>query len=155
MMNLRFSQALPEDARLLTEIAQLSKGHWQYPLHWIEAWLPQLTVTAEFISKHPTVRAHIETQTIGFYALSQTEPTSDLIHFWLLPGFIGRGFGRVMFLDAVARARAGGVTTLRIESDPHAEGFYRCMGCIRVASSFSTLHGQQRELPVLQYSTGR
>lgn len=152
MFDLGFHQAVPEDACVLTEIALLSKAHWQYSQHWLEAWQPQLTITPEFIAQHLTIKASLETRTAGFYALSRTAPASDLLHFWLLPDFIGQGLGRRIFLDVVARAGAAGITTLRIESDPNAEGFYRRMGCLPAGSSISTMDGQRRELPVLHYS---
>jgi GNAT superfamily N-acetyltransferase len=69
---------------------------------------------------------------IGFYALTGDGETRVLEHFWIAPAHIGRGVGRTLFAHTVATLNAHGATTLRIESDPNAEGFYLKMGARRV-----------------------
>jgi GNAT superfamily N-acetyltransferase len=66
---------------------------------------------------------------------------------WVLPDWIGRGAGRALLCHAIEHLRADGARTLRIESDPYAEGFYVHMGARRVGEAPSTPEG--RTLPVL------
>ncbi|RYD49502.1 MAG: N-acetyltransferase, partial [Verrucomicrobiaceae bacterium] len=104
---LHFSPACSGDALLLSGIARASKAHWRYPAEWMEAWLPQLEITGDFITAHTVITAQLGGQTIGFYAIGGEAPLADLLHFWLLPDFIGRGMGKRMFQHALATARAG------------------------------------------------
>jgi len=143
--------ARPEDAARLTEIAFAAKRHWGYPNRWIENWRDQLTVTTEFIARHDTFLAVMDTQAVGFYALRRKDTLVELVHLWVLPGWMRRGIGRALFRHAVERAKALGFQKVEIESDPNAEGFYLRMGARRVGVNVRMVEQQRRELPVLVY----
>jgi predicted GNAT family N-acyltransferase len=95
-------------------------------------WKDALTVTPDFIARHLVYRAGHGSDIVGFYALTGEGSTRVLEHFWIAPADIGSGVGRTLFAHTVATLKAQGATTLRIESDPHAEGFYLKMGALRV-----------------------
>jgi GNAT superfamily N-acetyltransferase len=141
--------AKPEDAERLTEIAFAAKRHWGYPELWMESWRDLLTVSPEFIQSHETFLAVINGQSVGFYALGRNNGRADLLHLWVLPGWMGKGIGRSLFQHAIGRTKALGFRELEIESDPNAEGFYRRLGARRVDVRLHTLEQQRRELPVL------
>ena len=61
-----------------------------------------------------------------------------------------RGVGRRLWEHAVAVAKAGGFTTVLIEADPHAEGFYLAMNAERIGVVPSTVI-PGRSLPRLRY----
>ena len=42
-------RARPRHAAVLTQITLAAKCHWNYPARWIQFWLPQLTVTPDYI----------------------------------------------------------------------------------------------------------
>jgi GNAT superfamily N-acetyltransferase len=149
MMEIR--AARPEDAERLTEIAFSAKRHWGYPENWIKSWRDILTVSHEFIATHETFSAVIEDQPVGFYALAQKGRRIDLLHFWVLPEWMGRGIGRSLFCHAVERVKALGFQELEIESDPNAERFYLQLGARRVGTNTYAVDRQRRELPVLIY----
>jgi ribosomal protein S18 acetylase RimI-like enzyme len=141
--------ARPEDAARLTEIAFAAKRHWGYPDRWMEIWRDDLTIAPEFIVNHETYAAVFSSQIIGFYALNQTDDHLALLHLWVSPGWMGRGFGRTLFSHSLERTKALGFRSLRIESDPNAEGFYRRMGARRIGVNVYTVAQQRRELPIL------
>jgi hypothetical protein len=62
---------------------------------------------------------------------------------FLEPHAIGRGYGRRMWDDAVAGARADGSSELLIESDRFAEDFYLTMGAVRVGAAASRMEGRR------------
>ncbi len=66
------------------------------------------------------------------------------------PVYIGRGLGKKLWTDAVARSRALGHHTLTLIADPNAEGFYRKQGAIRVGEIVSAAEAT-RILPKLKY----
>jgi GNAT superfamily N-acetyltransferase len=145
---MQITQAKPEDAPVLTEIAFAAKRHWGYPERWIEHWHDALTITPDSVLKHETYAALVDGRIAGFYALARKERSLELLHLWVLPQAMGGGVGRSLFLHAVERTRALGFRELEIESDPNAEAFYLRLGARRVGSSIREL---ERQLPILIY----
>jgi GNAT superfamily N-acetyltransferase len=86
----------------------------------------------------------------AFYALAMRGADAVLDHFWVQPERMGRGIGRELFGHAVGTARAGGATRLEIDSDPHAEAFYRRMGARRIGEVPADVDGVRRVLPRLE-----
>ena len=142
-------RASPGDAGVLTRIAFAAKSYWGYPERWIELWQEALTITPEFISDNEVYGAVFEEELGGFYALVERGREVELEHLWVSPEHIGAGIGRALFDHAVRRAAALGATTLSIEADPNAEGFYRRMGARRVGENVYEIEGHRRELPLL------
>ena len=146
-------RAGPDDADALTRIAFAAKSYWGYPGRWIEQWQESLTITPGFITDNEVYAAVFEEEMGGFYALVERGSEVELEHLWVLPEHTGTGVGRALFDHAVRRAAALGVTTLRIEADPNAEGFYRRMGARRVGETSYPIDGQRRVLPLLVVDT--
>lgn len=136
---------------MLTEIAFAAKRHWGYPEPWISSWIHMLTIQPAFIAEHETYAAYIDGRIAGFHALRRGANQMHLEHLWVLPRAMRRGVGRALFAHAVERVRALGFSTLEIESDPNAAGFYERMGARQIGSIISELAGQRRELPLLVY----
>jgi ribosomal protein S18 acetylase RimI-like enzyme len=142
-------RAKPEDASALTAIALSAKRHWRYPEHWIESWLPLLTILPDYIRTHETFVGQVEQRNIGFYALAKEEDRISLEHLWVLPEAMGKGIGRALFTHALGRASEMGFSEIDIESDPNAEGFYLRLGAQRTGTKVQHVAGQRRELPLL------
>jgi GNAT superfamily N-acetyltransferase len=142
-------RAGPEDADALTRIAFAAKGYWGYPGRWIEQWQEALTITPGFVGDNEVYAAVLEGEMGGFYALVERGREVELEHLWVLPEHIGAGIGRALFDHAARRTAALGATTLSIEADPNAEGFYRRMGARRVGENVYEIEGHRRELPLL------
>ncbi len=142
-------RARPDDADALTRIAFAAKSYWGYPERWIEQWQEALTITPRFITDNEVYAAVFEEEIAGFYALVERGSEVELEHLWVSPEHIGAGIGRALFDHAVRRAAALGATTLSIEADPNAEGFYRRMGARRVGENVYEIEGHRRELPLL------
>ena len=149
-LNFTVSPARPQDAAELTRIARAAKRHWGYPDEWMALWRDQLTVTAQDIAAYPTFVAQAGNQMLGFCAVSQRDDVASLEHLWVLPDAMGHGVGRRLFEQAATQARQNGAAALQVESDPHAVGFYRLMGCQPAGENVYDLDGQPRRLPVLR-----
>ena len=144
-------RAKAEDADALTAIAHTAKRSWGYPERWIEAWRDILTMRPDFIAANIAFCAKDESGPVGFYVLTKEEDGLHLDHLWIDPNSMGHGIGRALFEHAVARATAAGFTTIKIEADPNAEGFYQRMGAQRIGTSATLVEGQRRELPLMLY----
>jgi hypothetical protein len=66
---------------------------------------------------------------------------------------MGTGIGRMLWQDCLGAAARIGLSEIRIESDPFAEGFYRAMGATRVGDVPSQSI-PDRTLPLLSFDMG-
>ena len=129
--------ARPEEARLLSELAQRSKASWGYDDAFLDAVREQLTFTAEdFDTGHIFVLV-VDGVVTGLYRLGGEPPQGLLTDLWLEPEFQGRGFGRRLWEHALASAAALAYRSLVLEADPNAEGFYAAMGAARIGERVS------------------
>ena len=146
-MNIEIRKACREDCDELTRIAYAAKRYWGYPEEYIRLWRADLTVTLDFLDRHPVYCAVAGSRVVGFYAVAGEGATRKLEHMWVDPEHIRTGVGTRLFLHAVDALRAAGVSVLRIASDPNAEGFYQQMGARHAGKVPSKPVG--RELPLL------
>lgn len=141
--------ARAEEAAALSALALRAKAHWGYDEAFLAACRDDLIVTPEAITTGTIRVATRDDQPCGFYELAFAGETATLDDLWVDPGTIGQGYGRALWRHAVAIARARGCHELRVQSDPHAEGFYRVMGAERIGTQTSTV-APDRELPLLR-----
>jgi len=139
--------ARPTDAPALSALARRAKAHWGYPEALLRMWRDELTFTPATIAAQDVLVAEEAGAPIGVVALSYEGETAEVEHLWIDPAAVGRGLGRLLFSRAAARAHRRGARRLVIDSDPHAEAFYRRMGARRVGSTPSRPAG--RALPRL------
>lgn len=141
-----------DEAGLLSDLALRSKAHWGYDAAFLEACRPELTLSPEQAVETRVVRNAAGT-ILGFHLLApdpnDRPDRGELLMLFVDPSAIGSGVGRVLLEDAVAGAARWGWTTLRVESDPGAEGFYLRYGARRVGRVPSgSVAG--RKLPLLE-----
>lgn len=142
--------AQPEHADILTQITIAAKRHWNYPEHWIQIWLPLLTITPEYISRYETWIATLNDKPVAYYSLKEAENDLWLDNLWVLPEQMGKGIGKELFVHALERSRKCGVSVIKIEADPNAQPFYEHMGARKIGKHHSEIDGQLRVLPVME-----
>lgn len=148
-VGLTLRAARPGEADDLTELVMRSKAHWGYDADFLRQVRPALTLTDRHLAA--TVVAELDGRLAGVATLAGEEFEGELDLLFVDPWAIGKGVGRALFRDAVARAHTLGMTRLLIESDPYAEEFYLRMGATRIGETISTATG--RTLPLLAVIT--
>ncbi|HVQ93627.1 MAG TPA: GNAT family N-acetyltransferase [Mycobacteriales bacterium] len=113
---------------MLSELALRSKAYWGYDKDFLDACRAELSFDAADVLARRIVLAESAGRVLGFYSLDGRPPQGELGNLWLDPVAIGTGLGRRLWQHALEVARGAGFTVLRIEADPHAEGFYLAMG---------------------------
>lgn len=123
-----------EEAGLLSDLALWSKGDaGGYDATFFEACRAELTLTPETAARAAVNRAR----------------HGRLEMLFLDPDTIGTGVGRLLYDDAVQRARSRGWRSMVLDADPGAESFYLRMGARRIGETPSnSIPG--RVLPVLE-----
>ena len=122
--------ALPSEALVLSSLALRSKAHWPYDPVKLAAYRPQLEVFLEDIVAGSVFVAELDSRVVGFYALS-SDPASWRLHFLFVePKFIGRRFGKLLWLHALDSARGRGWRSLSFYADGYAvDAFYKYQNC--------------------------
>lgn len=141
-------RARRDDGPALTELALRAKSHWGYDGEFLEAARPDLTIDEATIRRARISVLERASVIVGFYGLLGAPPTGRLEWMFLEPTVIGRGYGRLMWNEALKEAEAVGFSQLEIESDRFAEPFYLAMGAQRVGATPSPVDGAP--LPLLQ-----
>ena len=140
----------PKEADQLTQIALRAKRHWGYPEHWMEIWTPLLTFDAAYFEANESWVAEVENQPVAFYTLLDREGIAWLDNLWVVPEYIGKGLGKLLFQHAEQLACARGYAILQLEADPNATGFYEKMGMYKIGEQHSEIEGQPRVLPLME-----
>ena len=144
-----FQAATADQAQLLSDIAIEAKGYWGYSREQLEIWRDGLRIEPDYIQKHTVRTVKVNGDVVGFFAITQGE-TAMLDHLWILPAVIGRGIGKLAFLEIITECQKLGIDTFTIISDPDAEGFYLHHGAVKVGEVESI--PQKRMLPKLQFN---
>ncbi len=131
-LSLSARRAEPVEADALSALAFRSKAFWGYDAEFLEACRSELTLTAELIDTGEVHLIENGEGAIGFYSLLHWNSDVELGHFFVDPGYIRQGVGKLLWDDAVERSVALGYGRLIIESDPNAEGFYVKLGAERI-----------------------
>lgn len=139
--------AEPHEAAAITGLARRSKAHWGYSQDFLDLVRDMLTVYPDEIRDERVVVADHAGTLLGYYRLEGEPPDGELADLFVEPRAIGTGLGRRLWEHVVASARTRGFRQLELESDPHAEPFYRHMGAERVGE-FEAASG--RLLPIMR-----
>jgi GNAT superfamily N-acetyltransferase len=145
-------RARPDEAPAISELAFRSKAHWGYDREFLETCREDLSLSPREITDKPVyVLVGDDGRMAGFYSLDPAEDGRvELDDLFVDPTYIGKGVGRRLWDHAVATAHDLGFRELIIQSDPHAEGFYRAMGAEPAGERESTVT-PGRMLPLLRF----
>lgn len=149
----RFRPARPEELEAITALAIRSKRYWGYSDAFMAALKPELTFRQADLDDPLTWVEVLESDgsLIGALRMRRRTELAYLEDLWIDPQVIGQGFGRIGFERAVGIGRGWGKGVMELESDPHAEPFYRHLGCERVwMSPVSVVPG--RSVPLMRYA---
>src|SRR5687768_15699017 len=142
--------AVPDDAEALSQVALSAKAHWGYPENLMQAWTPELTFSPEYFNDNESWVAIVDDRPVAFYTLQDRAGAAWIENLWVLPNYIGKGVGRLLFLHALSRSRELGYRILQLEADPNAVGFYEKMSMSRIGERRLETAGQARVLPMME-----
>jgi len=141
--------ALNSDHQILSHITQQSKAHWGYSPEQLEKWREELTISPQYIEQNEVYKLEIDQEIIAYYAYIVLEDgLVELDNMFVLPDYIGQGYGKYLMNDFMERVKAAGFKTIRLYSEPHAEKFYRKLGFKVVGQFESSIKG--RFLPIME-----
>jgi N-acetylglutamate synthase-like GNAT family acetyltransferase len=137
------------DLDALNKISVASKSYWGYPQDWMDKWLPDLQLTENDFSVQSIFKLEVGKSIIGFCAIQENKSNYEIMHLWVLPDHIGKGYGALLLNESLKKS----VTQIKdiiVEADPNAEAFYARQGF----STFDKIasYPKGRFLPVMKKS---
>lgn len=127
---LRLRTPHTDEAAALTELCLRSKAVWGYDEAFMRAVQDELTLTASAMETSFLMVAEIDGNVAGVAQVRVEGERAELDKLFIEPAHLGDGIGRALFDWARKTARDARATTLVIDADPGAAGFYRRMGAV-------------------------
>ena len=146
---MKIQKAKLEDHHELSELTKKSKAYWGYGEEQIKAWASDLTITSKYIEKHSTIVLRKESEIVAYYSyFAMDEHTAYLDNLFVHPDEMGKGYGKLLLLDFFKSAKMEGFTKASLDSDPHAEPFYKSFGFKTVGQKETSI--TSRFLPIME-----
>lgn len=147
-MKAKITPAAIQDIEALNKISIASKRHWNYPEEWMEKWKDDLALTQHDFSEQRIFKITEEPDSIfGFCAIKEHEHEYEIIHLWIKPAYIGKGYGKYLLNETIKQV-AVKEKPIIVEADPNAEQFYSNQGFTTFSKKASYPAG--RFLPLMR-----
>jgi GNAT superfamily N-acetyltransferase len=151
---MRLEKANSNDNEVLTAITKKSKAYWGYSDEQIEIWSESLTVSPAYIETKSVYKLVIDTRTVGYYSFFyEDEYTIKLDNLFILPEYIGKGFGRILMDDFLILVKGTDVSKIILDSEPNAEMFYAKLGFVKVGEIETSI--ENRYLPIMELNISK
>jgi N-acetylglutamate synthase-like GNAT family acetyltransferase len=146
---MRIEKANTTDTEILTQITKKSKAYWGYSAEQIQKWEVSLTISQDYIREHDVFKLVKDNVIIGYYSyLFEDGKNVKMDNLFILPEYIGKGFGKYLFLDFLNRMKEAEIQTIQLDSEPNAEGFYSKMGFVKIGAFETSI--KDRFMPVME-----
>ncbi|MEO6176704.1 MAG: GNAT family N-acetyltransferase [Flavobacterium circumlabens] len=146
---MNIEKAIPEDNIRLTEITKKSKAYWGYSDEQILSWSNNLTVTMLYIENNPVFKLIDKDEIVGYYSyIRQENQQVKLDNLFILPEYIGKGFGTYLMNDFLERMRIEKYQKIILDSEPNAEKFYGKIGFKKIGEFETSI--KNRFMPIME-----
>jgi len=147
-------KANANDSGVLTALTISAKAYWGYLPEQMELWHDTLIITKAYIETKCVYKLIIDSMVVGYYSFFfEREGTVKLDNVFILPEYIGKGYGRLLINDFLLRLKDTNAKTVILESDPYAENFYAKVGFRKTGLIATSI--KDRYLPVMKLAVNR
>ena len=137
------------DHKIVTEITKKSKAYWGFSEDILKEWDLLLTVSKDYIEKNEVIKLVQGQQIIGYYSYFHAdERTIKLDNIFILPEFIGKGFGKILMNDFLKNVKKMRFDKITLDAEPNTENFYKTFGFETVGLLESSI--KERYLPIME-----
>ena len=133
----------------MTEITKKSKAFWGYSEEQILEWNDNLTISKDYIESNNTFKLLNDNIVIGYYSyIIEEEKIARLDNLFVLPEYIGKGFGKSLVNDFLRRMRNQKIKKIILDSEPNATEFYRRIGFEKIGEFETSI--KNRFMPIME-----
>src|SRR5690554_7819083 len=123
-----YVEATKDDAEILSGVAKRSKRHWGYSKEAMEIWNQSLTITEDFLNAHTVIKATLEDEIVGFFALEEIKPVTRIAQYWVDTPYMRKGYGTVMYNYLKDYLKKRNVEKVTLVLDPNGMSFFERKG---------------------------
>jgi ribosomal protein S18 acetylase RimI-like enzyme len=145
---MKIERATINDNEILSDITKKSKAFWGYSEEQILEWNDNLTISKNYIESNYTFKLLNENTVIGYYSYIIEKPGVKLDNLFVLPEYIGKGFGKYLVDDFLTRMRNQKIKKITLDSDPNAEEFYLKIGFKKIGELETSI--KNRFMPIME-----
>lgn len=140
--------ALIQETHAISALMRSSKAYWGYNDNQIKEWHDELTMTVDCIEQNEVCVAMLDSELSGMCSFRQcNDDVVKLDSLFISANKMRLGVGSALLNFCIDSAIKSGATTLELDADPHAEGFYLHCGFKTISKKPSSIKG--RFLPVM------
>ncbi|KIO52292.1 GNAT family N-acetyltransferase [Flavobacterium hibernum] len=137
------------DHEILTEITKKAKAYWGYSDEQLVKWSNNLTITQDYIKRNDVFKLVNNNIIVGYYSyFSEEEKSMKLDNLFVLPEYIGKGFGKYLMTDFLNRMKEIKIEKITLDSEPNAELFYSKMGFVKIGEFETSI--KNRFMPIME-----
>ena len=148
---MEIKKASVNDNEILTKITKKSKAYWGYSEEQISLWDNNLTISKEYIESNSVFTLVNDDKVVGYYSyIIKEEKNVILDNLFILPEYIGKGFGKYLMNDFLTRMKNEKFKKITLDSEPNAENFYLKIGFKKVGEFETSI--KNRFMPIMELS---
>ncbi|MFD2941015.1 GNAT family N-acetyltransferase [Flavobacterium notoginsengisoli] len=137
------------DNEILTSITKKSKAYWGYSAEQIQKWDKNLTISQDYIRENNVFKLVDNDLIMGYYSyVFKDEKVIELDNLFILPEYIGKGFGKYLVFDFLNRIKEEKIERIILNSEPNAEEFYAKMGFVKIGEFETSI--KNRFMPIME-----
>ena len=146
---MKIERANINDNEILTEITKKSKAFWGYSEEQILKWNDNLTISKDYIESNNTFKLLNDNKVIGYYSyIIEEKKIVRLDNLFVLPEYIGKGFGKYLVNDFLMRMRNQKIEKIILDSEPNATEFYLKIGFEKIGEFETSI--KNRFMPIME-----
>jgi ribosomal protein S18 acetylase RimI-like enzyme len=145
---MEIKKASINDNEILTEITKKSKAYWGYSEEQILKWNNNLTISAAYIENNCVYKLENNNEIVGYYSYIINEKNVILDNLFIVPEYIGKGFGKYLMADFLNRMKNEKFEKITLDSEPNAENFYLKIGFKKIGEFETSI--KNRFMPIME-----
>jgi GNAT superfamily N-acetyltransferase len=146
---MKIEYANVEDNEILTEITKKSKAYWGYSEEQLLKWKDNLTISKGYIETNSVFKLVNDDAIVGYYSfIIKEEKIAILDNLFVLPEYIGKGFGKYLMYDFLDRMKNGKFEKITLDAEPNAEDFYLKFGFKKIGAFETSI--KNRFMPIME-----
>lgn len=139
-----FIESSVHDIDQLNNIAFLSESHWGHNQNMMAIFKEEYRLTQEYLKNNKVFNMVLDGNIIGFYAFNMTQEIPELEYFYLKPEYIGKGYGRKLWNEAIKFCKKNKIQEFSFVAGGEVKNYYLKMGAEVIKTLFSKLDAKRK-----------
>jgi len=128
----------------LNRIAFTSESYWGHSKKMMDIFKKEYTLSQGYLKNNEVFNMLLNGKIIGFYAFNMTQETPELEYFYLKPEYIGKGYGRKLWNEAIKFCKNNKIKEFIFVAGAEVKNYYLKMGAEVIKTLPSKLDAERK-----------